>query len=255
MPTPGRRESKPSTPSTGRVHDVASSLVWLEAHATKATRDAMPRFGIVAAHALGVKVGEIRALAKAIGHDHDLAQALWATDVYEARLLACFVDDPARVTVTQMNAWCRDFDNWAVCDTACFHLFDHTPHALGRVAAWANRSAEFERRAAFALVASLALHRKDLDATAFVALLPLIETAASDPRNFVKKAVSWALRGVGRREAALHTRSLTLAARLAASSDRTERWVGKDALRELSSEAVVKRIAAKAAPKKKANAR
>lgn len=215
---------------TGR--DIESILAELERRGTKAVRDGMARYAIPSDTAYGVSVGTLKSMAKSIGTDHSLALALWKSGRYEARMLAAFVDDPARVTVTQMDAWCRDFDNWAVCDHACFHLFDRTPHALGRVAAWACRTPEFQKRAAFALLASVALHDKAVSTAALAATLPLIEAAAGDERNFVKKAVSWALRSVGRRPA-LRKDAAAVARRLAASEDAAARWVGKDALRDL----------------------
>jgi 3-methyladenine DNA glycosylase AlkD len=176
----------------------------------------------------------IHQVAKRVGKDHALAAELWETGWHEARLLAAFVDDPKLVTRQQMDRWCRDFDNWGVCDTVCFKLFDQTPHAFAKVAQWARRRKEFEKRAAFALLASLALHDKKSDDTPFLKCLPLIEGAASDERNFVKKGVSWALRGVGHRSTALHTAALALARRLAASDEPAARWVGKDAIKDLT---------------------
>jgi len=222
-----RGGSEPST--AARVQE---ALQWLERRGTKKNRDGMARYGIVAPRVYGVSVAMVRQLGKQLGRDHALALALWRTGWYEARLLAAFVDDPALVTVSQMNAWARDFDNWAVCDTVCFHLFDRTPHAWGRIARWSGRTREFEKRAAFALLASVALHDKRAPDEPFVEALPLIERAAADDRNFVKKGVSWALRSVGRRRG-MRTAALTLAARLAASEVAAARWVGRDALRDL----------------------
>jgi len=187
-------------------------------------------------------VGVMRAYAKKLGYDHELAQALWADGHYESRMLACFVADPALVTPAQMERWARDFDNWALCDTAAFHLFDRTPHAWKHVAAWAPRSEEFVRRAAFALLASLALHDRQAADAPFVRGLRLIERAAPDERNFVKKSVSWALRSIGRRNRALNDAAVAVAKGLAASAKPAARWVGKDALRELTSPAVTKRL-------------
>ncbi len=133
-----------------------------------------------------------------------------------------------------MDRWCCGFDNWAICDTVCFKLFDQLPHAFGRIEAWANRKDEFQKRAAFALLASLALHDKDADDKAFTEFLPLIETAADDERNFVKKGVSWALRAIGGRSASLKSAATTVARKLAASEDSAARWIGKDALRSLT---------------------
>ena len=178
-------------------------------------------------------MGAIRKLAKDLGRDHDLALALWDSGWYEARMLACFVDEPERVTPAQMDRWARDFDNWAICDTACFHLFDRTPHAFPKIKQWSRRKDEFVKRAAFALLASVALHQKKLSDEPFLESLPLIETASTDERNFVKKGVLWALRGVGGRNARLHAEAITVAERLAASPDSTPRWIGKTALREM----------------------
>ena len=199
----------------------------------KKVRDGMARYAIPSDNAFGVMVGQIRDLGKRLGRNHELAQALWESGWYEARMLATFVDDPKLVTPAQMDRWCKDFDNWAICDTACFHLFDKTPHAFKKVSQWSKRKDEFVKRGAFALLASLALHDKKSDDRLFADCLPLIEQAATDDRNFVKKGVSWALRGIGHRNPALKTSALKLSERLAASPDSTARWIGKDALRDL----------------------
>ena len=196
--------------------------------------DMLKRYGIVAPKAYGVPVGAIQQLAKSLGRDHDLALALWSTGWYEARLLAAYVDQPEQVSSAQMDRWAKDFDNWGVCDTICFCLFDRTPHAWRKVTHWAGRRDEFVKRAAFALLASLALHDKETGDPPFLATLPLIEWAATDERNFVKKGVSWALRSIGRRSPALRAASVELARRLADSKQPAERWVGKDAVRELT---------------------
>ncbi len=193
----------------------------------------MARYAIPSDHALGVPVGKIRDLGKRLGRNHELAQALWETGIYEARMLAAFVDEPALVTPAQMDRWCRDFDNWAICDTLCFHLFDKTRPAFRKVGQWAKLKGEFQERAGFALLASLALHDKKADTALFAERMPLIERAASDKRNFVKKGVSWALRGIGLRRPELRAAAVQVATRLAASEDAAERWVGKDALRDL----------------------
>jgi 3-methyladenine DNA glycosylase AlkD len=178
------------------------------------------------------------------GSTHDGAP-LWAgsrsragtleTGWYEARMMAAFVDDPALVTPAQMDRWAGDFDNWAICDTVCFHLFDKSPYAWRKIRKWSGRRDEFVKRAAFALLASVALHDKAAPADRFLEALPLVERAARDPRNFVKKGVSWALRGIGkRRDPSLKAAAIGVAERLAASEDAAARWVGKDALRDLS---------------------
>jgi 3-methyladenine DNA glycosylase AlkD len=161
-------------------------------------------------------------------------------------MLATLVDEAERVTPAQMDRWCGDFDNWAICDTACFCLFDRTRHAYARVTAWSRRRDEFGKRAAFALLASLALHTKGGESKPFDRYLPLIERAATDERNFVKKGVNWALRTIGRRNLELNTAAVAVCRRLATSEAAAPRWVGKDALRELTSPAVARRLAARA---------
>ena len=205
---------------------VPEILAWLERRGTKRNRDGMARYAIVTPKVFGVSVADVRGLGKTIGRDHRLAEPLWKTGWYEARMLAAFVADPARVTPAQMDRWARDFDNWAICDTMCFHLFDRSPHAWPKIRQWSRSRDEFVKRAAFALLASVALHDKQAPDAPFLAALPLVERAAADDRNFVKKGVSWALRGVGRRTAALHSPSVALARRLAASDEPAARWVG-----------------------------
>ena len=234
-PSPSKRE-------TGQTHNVDSVVARLKRLGTKKQRDAMSRYAIPSHNAFGVSVGKIRDMGKQLGRNHDLAQALWDTGWYEARMLAAFVDDPAQVTPAQMDRWCRDFDNWAITDTICFHLFDKTPHAFAKVKAWSNRRNEFEKRAAFALLASLGVHDKKVSDESFVKCLPLIERAATDERNFVKKGVSWALRVIGRRSNDLNRSAVALSKRLCASEEPAARWVGRDALKELTSPAVVRRL-------------
>jgi 3-methyladenine DNA glycosylase AlkD len=218
-------------------------LAHLRLIASEQYRVGMLRFGIPNENAVGIPVGTLRDLGKTLGRNHALAQSLWADGLYEARMLACFVADPAKTTPAMMDQWCKAFDSWAICDTACFHLFDRVPHAWKKVNAWAKRKPEFEKRAAFALLASLALHDKEATDEPFVDCLPLVEQAADDERNFVKKAVSWALRGIGGRSPILHTAAMELADRLAGSDDPTRRWIGKDVLRDLKRPLVAKRVA------------
>lgn len=223
--------------------EVRSALASLEQMSTQRDRENLARFGITADKAFGVSMANIQVLAKRVGRNHELAAALWDTGWYEARMLTSFVDEPARVTASQMDRWCRDFDNWAICDTVCFHLFDRAPQAWAKVAQWSDRRDEFVKRAAFALIASLAAHDKTADDALFVESLSFVERAASDERNFVKKGVSWALRAVGRRNATLHGEALAVARRLSESPDAAARWIGKGALKELTSPAVVRRLA------------
>jgi 3-methyladenine DNA glycosylase AlkD len=202
----------------------------------------MARFAIPADHAYGVAMKDIKTLGKSLGRNHELAHALWKTGVYEARLLVSMVADPVRLTVAEMDRWCRDFDSWAICDTMCFNLFDRSPLAWRQVETWSRRDKEFEKRTAFALLWSLALHDKKAEDKRFMHGLTLIVREADDPRNFVKKAVNMALRAVGKRNLALHAAALATADRLAQSNDATARWNGKDALRELKSPTATKRI-------------
>lgn len=223
--------------------DVPSVISWLERHGTKANREGMARYAIPSDKAFGVSVGSLRKYAKQLRRNHELAAALWETGWYEARMLAAFVDEPARVTSAQMDRWCRDFDSWAICDTACFHLFDRTPFAREKARQWATAKPEFVKRAGFALMASLVAHDKTAPDEAFLEWLPLIEEGAQDDRNFVKKGVNWALRTIGKRSLALNAAALLVAKRLAGATAGAPRWVGKDALRELGSSAVRERLA------------
>jgi 3-methyladenine DNA glycosylase AlkD len=215
--------------------DVATALAELEKRADGSGGAGLARYGIVTAdRVIGMSMKAVQGLARTIGKDHALALALWDSGVYEARMLACYVGKPTEMSPEQMDAWARGFDNWATCDTACFVLFDRTPHAFAKVDQWSGANDEFGRRAAFALLASVALHDKTTPDDPFLSRLRLIEQAAFDNRNFVKKAVNWALRGVGNRKSpALQTAALAMADKLAASSDAAARWVGKDAARQL----------------------
>ena len=224
---------------------VTEALAWLERAGSKKGRDGMARFNIPSDKAFGVPMNRIQALAKELGKDHELAQALWKTDRYEARMLAAYVDEPAKVTRSQMDAWCREFDNWAVVDTLCFALFDRTAHAWSRVAAWSKLRGEFQRRASLALIWALSVHDRESADAPFLKALPLVERAAADERHFVKKAANMALRAVGKRSRALNKAAVAVARRLASSPGAAPRWVGKDALRELQDPALARRFGAR----------
>jgi len=215
---------------------IQAVLQELESKGSRHRRDQMaPRYGIHTDKAFGVSMSDMLKLAKRLGRSHELAAALWKTGWYEARMLASLVDEPDQVTPAQMDRWCRDFDNWGICDTVCFKLFDRTPHAFVKVKQWAMRREEFAKRAAFALLACLALHDKHTGNDFFLGCLPLIENAADDERNFVMKAVDWALRAIGRRNSELKAAAVAVAQRIAASPKAAARWVGKDALKQLTS--------------------
>jgi 3-methyladenine DNA glycosylase AlkD len=213
---------------------VNDALALLQGRATRHDMANLAKFGIAASKPIGVSMANIQKVAKQLGPSHELALGLWETGWYEARMLAALVDVPAEVTPTQMDRWCRDFDNWGICDTVCFKLFDQTPHAWGRVPKWVARRGEFQKRAGFALLACLAGHDKAAGDAPFTAGLALIEKGAVDSRPLVMKAVSWALRRIGTRNAALHAAALKTATRLAGSVDPSARWVGKDAVRDLT---------------------
>ena len=223
-----RRTSKSSHKA-----EVDSALKWLKSHSNKATRDGMARYAIPSDNALGVAMKDIKALGTKLGRNQELAAALWETGVYEARMLCSFVGDPERLTSAQMDRWCKDFDNWAICDTMCFNLFDRTPNAWAKVTQWSTKRGEFEKRTAFALLWSLAMHDKSAGDKQFVRGLALIERAADDERNFVRKAVNMALRAIGKRSRALNSAAVVTARRLSESAHEAARWIGRDALGEL----------------------
>ena len=226
--------------------DTKEVLAWLERQGTQRTVKEMARYGIEAERAFGVPMGTLLSLRKRLGKDHALATALWESGWYEARLLAALVGDPQRVTRRQMNAWAAGFENWADCDTVCFHLFDRTAFAWEKARRWSTSPRELVKRGGFVLMACLALHDKAAPDKSFRAFLPLIEKGAHDGRNFVKKGVSWALRAIGRRNLALNAAALEVAKRLALSEEAACRWVGKDALRELVTPKVRSQLARRA---------
>lgn len=213
--------------------DIKAVLAQLKRHASAQYKaDMAKRYGIVTkALVYGVPVAKLRAMAKPVGHDHALAQRLWVSGVHDARMLAAMVGEHAKVSPAEMDRWARDFDNWALVDTVCFHYWDRTPHAFRQIEKWAKAKDEFTKRAAFALLASCALHGQGEDED-FLRGLELIEAHARDRRNFVKKGVSWALRGIGgKKTPQLRAAARELAERLSASDDPTERWIGRDAMK------------------------
>jgi 3-methyladenine DNA glycosylase AlkD len=202
----------------------------------------MARYGIGTGAAIGVSVPELRRIARRLGRDHDLAAALWGSEIHEARILASIVDDPALVTEAQMEAWIRDVGSWDLCDQLCGNLFDRTPFAFAKAIEWSAREEEFVKRAGFALMASAAVHRKDADDHEFEAFLPLIRAHATDDRNYVKKAVSWALRQIGKRSLALNRKAVATARQIRRIDAPPARWIAGDALRELESAQVRERL-------------
>jgi 3-methyladenine DNA glycosylase AlkD len=214
----------------------------MKSHANAANVAGMARFGINPKETLGLSMPFLRALAKRIGTDHILAQRLWRSGIHEARILAALVDDPAQVTPAQMDSWMEDFDSWDVCDQVCGNLFDRTRYARRKAAAWAKKTLEYQRRAGFALMAALAWHDPKAGDEVFLGFLPVIERFAFDERNFVKKAVNWALRNIGKRNRKLHKAAVACARRIAKQDSRAARWIAKDALRELANPKTVARI-------------
>jgi 3-methyladenine DNA glycosylase AlkD len=209
-----------------------------------AARAGMARFGINPAGTLGVSVTTLRAIARRTVKNHRLALDLWETGIHEARILASLVDEPGRVSARQMETWAKDFDSWDVVDQVCSNLFDGTPFAVAKVAEWTGREAEFVKRAGFVLMACLVVHDKAAPDSLFLGFLPLIEREAGDDRNFVRKAVNWALRQIGKRNMKLHRAAVAAARRMRKTNSRSARWIAADALRELESEPVRARLSA-----------
>jgi 3-methyladenine DNA glycosylase AlkD len=204
--------------------------------------EGMARFGIISKKVYGVPTPTLRKLARELGKDHQLAQRLWSSGVLDARSLAALIDDSAQVTEQQMEAWVLDFDNWATCDACCSNLFDRTPFAYRKAAEWSERDEEYVKRAGFALMAALAVHDKKASDAQFERFLKIIEREAADDRNYVKKAVNWALRQIGKRNLRLNRKAIRAAERIRSTGTRAGRWIAADALRELQSEAVQKRL-------------
>ena len=223
--------------------DADEVLTQLRSVGNPRNREGMARYGINVESALGVSVTELRKLARRLGRDHRLASGLWKTGVHEARILAALVDEPEKVTPAQMERWARGFDSWDLCDQVCSNLFDRTPFAYEKATEWAGRDEEFVKRAGFALMAALAVHDKEAGDEDLAAFLPIIEREADDERNFVKKAVDWALRQIGKRSRALNLAAITSAESIGTMDSRAARWIARDALRELRSEAVQSRLA------------
>lgn len=194
----------------------------------------MARFGIRTDRAFGVPMEPLKKYAKELGRDHAFAMELWKSGFREARVMAALIAEPKLLTVKQMNAWAKEFDSWEICDNACIHLFRKSPMAWERAFAWAPDKREFVRRSGFAMFATLAVHDKKAADEQFLEVLPLIEAMSGDDRNFVKKAVNWALRQIGKRNAALGVAAIRMSKKLAQSESASTRWIGKDALRELS---------------------
>ena len=222
--------------------DLKMALSALKAVANKSAVQGYAKFGISTKNAIGVSIPDIRKIAKNLGKDSRLAEELWNSKLHEARLLAPLVIDPALVTERQMDKWANDLNSWNVCDQCCGNLFDKTPFARKKAIEWSKQKKEYVKRAGFVLMAALAVHDKTLDDAIFIRFLPIIEREAYDERNFVKKAVNWALRQIGKRNTHLNRCALDSAMRIRAQGSKSAKWIASDAIRELTSESVKRRL-------------
>jgi 3-methyladenine DNA glycosylase AlkD len=202
----------------------------------------MARYGINQHNNLGISIYLLRPLAKEIGINHALSLKLWNSTIHDARLLACFIDDPQQITSDQMDAWAEDFDSWDICDQACTSLFDLSPLAYKKVFQWADKEKEFVKRAAFSLIAGLAVHDKTATEQDFERFLSLCIRHSNDERNYVKKAVNWALRNIGKRNLSLNKKALKTAEEIKNRNSKSARWIAADAIRELTSQKVRQRL-------------
>jgi 3-methyladenine DNA glycosylase AlkD len=204
--------------------------------------EGMARFGINPKETLGVSVYVLRDMAKKIEKDHALAQKLWKSKIHEARMLAGFVDDPGKVTAKQMESWVKDFDSWDICDQVCSNLFDKTPYAYAKAREWSRRKDEFVRRAGYVLMAALSVHDKKADDKRFEQFYPLIKKGSADERNYVRKAVNWALRQIGKRSKDLNISAVRVGKEIQKIDSKVARWIASDALRELQSPKIKNRF-------------
>lgn len=231
-----------------RTTDVQDIIERLRSLANPENVAGMARFGINPENTLGISIYVLRDIARELRRDHDLALALWDTGIHEARILAAYLADPKQVTSEMMENWAADFDSWDVCDQVCSNLFDASPLAIEKAAAWSSRAEEFVKRAGFVLMAALAVHNKRLPEEPFETFLQIIVREAGDPRNYVKKAVNWALRQIGKRSRNLNEKAIQAARQIPsqvhrdASAARAAKWIASDALRELTSEKVQARL-------------
>ena len=217
-------------------------LAKLESLGVEEDRAGMARFGINVENAYGIRIPVLRKMAKEIGANHELAQALWETEMHEARILASMIDDPKRVCEEQMEAWVRDFNSWDLCDQVCGNLFDKTESAFDKAVEWAGREEEYVKRAGFAIIAWAAFHVKTTPNSVFEGYFPIIVREATDERNFVKKAVNWALRNIGKRNLSLNAKAIEVAREIEQIEDKTAKWIAGDAIRELTSKKVQARL-------------
>jgi 3-methyladenine DNA glycosylase AlkD len=204
--------------------------------------EGMARFGIRPENNYGVSVTEIRKFAKIIGKNHKIALQLWDSGIRDARMVAALIDDPQLVTESQIESWVSDLNSWDICDHCCGHLFDKTKFAYDKAFEWSGREPEFEKRAGFALMAWLPIHDKKVNDEEFLKFLPVIKRESHDDRNYVKKAVNWALRNIGKRSQFLNKNAIKTAEKIKKMDSRSAKWIANDAIRELTSEKVQARL-------------
>jgi 3-methyladenine DNA glycosylase AlkD len=240
---PTKRSKRPARKAkSAEVWTVRRSVAELVRHGNQRNVEGMARFGIRAKKVCGVSKPQLDAIAKRIGKNHELGLKLWKTGIHDARLLGMLISESSQVTAQQMERWVRDFDNWDVCDGTCCHLFVDASPAWEKAFEWTKRKGEFEKRAGFALAAYLAIHDKEASDAEFRKFLKSIEREAWDDRNFVRKAVNWALRNIGKRNPNLNRYAIAAAERIRRKGSPAGRWIASDALRELKSEAVQRRL-------------
>jgi len=226
--------------------DIDQVISRLREMANPADLEGMARVGIQIGNSVGgIAMPKLNKLAKEMGKDHELALQLWASGIREARLLACMVADPKTITEVQMERWVADFDSWDVCDSCCGYLFHKTPFGYSKALEWSERQDEFVKRAGFALMAYLAVHDKKAHDEKFLVFLPVIKREATDERNFVKKAVNWALRQIGKRNIRLNQAAIDTAEEIKQIGSKSARWIAADALRELTGDAIQARLNSK----------
>lgn len=222
--------------------NIGEVIKLLKSQTNRRNIEGMLRFGINTKKAFGISNPYLRNLAKKIGKDHSLALELWKTEYHEARIFASFIDDPELISEKQMDSWVKDFNSWDLCDQCCGNLFDRTIFAYKKAVQWTKSNEEFIKRAGFVMMACLSVHDKQANDNKFIKFLPIIKKASTDDRNFVKKAVNWALRQIGKRNSTLNKEAIKTAKEILKLDFRSARWIAKDALRELKSEGVKKRL-------------
>ncbi len=224
------------------LSSVEEVLSLLKTRARPDQLEGMARYGMAPEKRLGVSVPDMRKIAKDVGKDHQLALQLWKTGIAEAKMVGAMIDEPERVTEEQMEKWVKDFNSWDVCDQVCMNLFEKTPFVIKKIHDWSRRDEEFVKRAAYALIACLAWHDKEAEDEKFIQLFPVLKSGASDERNFVRKSVNWALRNIGKRNRRLNKAALELAREIRNVNSKAARWIAADAIRELESDSVQRRL-------------